>query len=152
LSPDGKIILTGSRDGTARLWDAATGRPIGPPMQHESQVRAVAFSPDGKTLLTGGQDKQARLWDTATGQLIGLMEHQTGISAVAFSPDGKTLLTGSLDGTVRLWDANPGQPVGQVLEIPSTERVFAWSPESKVVVTFPQEPNHQRYIQLWNAT
>ncbi len=34
FSPDGKTILTGSQDKTARLWDAATGRPIGPPMPH----------------------------------------------------------------------------------------------------------------------
>ena len=86
----------------------------------------MAFSPDGKTILTGCQDKEARLWDAATGQFIGLLEHQGGVTAVAFSPDGKTILTGSLDGTVRLWDADPGQPVGQVLEIPSTDRIATW--------------------------
>jgi tetratricopeptide (TPR) repeat protein len=63
FSPDGKIILTGSDDFTARLWDAATGRPVGPPMPHRDWVNAVAFSPDGKTVLTGSRDKLARLWD-----------------------------------------------------------------------------------------
>ena len=51
FSPDGKTVLTGSVDGTARLWDAATGQPIGPPLPHQSGVWAVAFSPDGKTVL-----------------------------------------------------------------------------------------------------
>ena len=60
-----KTILTGGGDGAARLWDAATGEPVGPPLRHESEVRAVAFSPDGKTVLTGCQDKAARLWDVS---------------------------------------------------------------------------------------
>ncbi len=63
FSPDGKTVLTGSADKTARLWDAATGQPIGPPLPHRDAVQAVAFSPDGKTVLTGSDDRTARLWD-----------------------------------------------------------------------------------------
>ena len=65
FSPDGKAVLTGSLDRTARLWDAATGRPIGPPLAHQGEVIAVAFSPDGKAVLTGSQDRTARLWPVA---------------------------------------------------------------------------------------
>src|SRR5882762_9248504 len=53
FSPDGKTALTGSQDQTARLWDTATGKPLGPPLWHGQLVGAVAFSPDGKTVLTG---------------------------------------------------------------------------------------------------
>ncbi len=53
FSPDGKTVLTGNADKTARLWDVATGRPIGLPLTHQSAVDAVAFSPDGKAVLTG---------------------------------------------------------------------------------------------------
>ena len=65
FSPDGKTILTGCWDGTARLWDAATAQPLGPPMRHPRLVLAVAFSPDGKTVLTGSIDGEVRLWPTA---------------------------------------------------------------------------------------
>src|SRR5262249_11760235 len=91
-------------DGTARLRDAATGRPIGEPLHHPGYVTAVAFSPDGKTALTGGEDRTARLWDAATGQRIGKpFQHEGTVSAVACSPDGKILLTASEDQTARLW-------------------------------------------------
>jgi WD40 repeat protein/tetratricopeptide (TPR) repeat protein len=120
-------------------------------MRHESQVRFLAFSPDGKTILTACLGKEARLWDTATGQLMGVLAHQGQISATAFSPDGKTILTGSLDGTVRLFDANQGQPVGRVLEIPSTDGTSQLSPNGKVLISSPREPNYQRYVQLWDA-
>src|SRR5262249_28594021 len=142
---------------------AVTGQPIGPPMRHESQVRAVAFSPDGNTVLTGGQGKEARLWDAATGQLIGLLEHQGGIARVAFSPDGKTILTGSLDRTVRLWDAGPQNPVAQVPDIPSNAttrqsiarlpypggtRSAAFGLDGKVRVTISAD----KTVRLWDRT
>jgi tetratricopeptide (TPR) repeat protein len=107
FSPDGKTVLTGSEDRTARLWDATTGRPLGPPMTHLGQVDSVAFSPDGKTVLTGSGDKTARLWDAATGRPLGPpLDHQGAVMSVAFSPDGTTVLTGSLDTTARLWDVS----------------------------------------------
>ncbi|MGD2084612.1 MAG: AAA-like domain-containing protein [Candidatus Aminicenantes bacterium] len=51
FSPDGKTVLTGSSDGTARLWEAATGNPVSSPMIHGDWVYSVAFSPDGKTIM-----------------------------------------------------------------------------------------------------
>src|SRR5437588_411942 len=53
------------------MWKTATGQPLGPPLQHQGAVDAVAFSPDGKTVLTGSGDKTARLWEMATGKLLG---------------------------------------------------------------------------------
>ena len=59
-------------DNTARVWDAATGKPIGEPLKgHESFVSSAAFSPDGKRIVTASLDKTARVWDAATGQPIG---------------------------------------------------------------------------------
>jgi tetratricopeptide (TPR) repeat protein len=52
--PDGKTIATGSDDRTVRLWDIATGQPIGPILRHAGRVRYVAFLGDGKTLFTQG--------------------------------------------------------------------------------------------------
>ena len=89
-SPDGRTILTGCYDRTARLWDRATaGRSAGR-LRHQHCVRAVAFGPDGKTVLTGSFDGIARLWDIEKDRPIGPpMRHQHTVSAVAFSPDGR---------------------------------------------------------------
>ena len=49
FSPDGRTLLTGCDDSSARLWDVATGRQIGPTLRHDDAVLGVAFSPDGRT-------------------------------------------------------------------------------------------------------
>jgi hypothetical protein len=106
FSPDGQTLASASSDETIRLWEVATGQPIGAPLAgHTDWVRSVAFSPDGQTLASASDDDTIRLWEVATGQPIGapLAGHTDWVNSVAFSPDGQTLASGSLDGTVRLW-------------------------------------------------
>ena len=69
--PDGRVIMTGSDDRTARFWDTATGRPLSPPLEHTGFVQKHAFSPNGRLAATGCNDGSVRLWDAATGQAVG---------------------------------------------------------------------------------
>ena len=122
FSPDGRRLASASLDDTIRLWDAATGQPIGEPLRGpdnavrgvDTLVAVVAFSPDGRRLAWTNGDKTIRLWDAATGQPIGepLRGHDHGVTSVAFSPDGRRLASGSADKTIRLWDAATGRPIG----------------------------------------
>ena len=64
FSPDGKQVLTGSHDQTARLWDVVTGKELSPIMGHDykayvGMVTSVAFSPNGKLVLTGSWNHRA---------------------------------------------------------------------------------------------
>jgi WD40 repeat protein/tRNA A-37 threonylcarbamoyl transferase component Bud32 len=105
LSRSGRIAITAGEDRTARLWNAETGRPLGPPpLRHQDHVLAVALSPDGRIALTGSADRTARLWDVNTGTPLGdPLHHQDQVVAVAFHPGGQSILTGSRDGAARLW-------------------------------------------------
>src|SRR5262249_10101333 len=63
FSPDGTRVVTASRDKTAQVWDAVTGKPLTSPLQHQGSVVSAAFSPDGTRIVTASGDKTARVWD-----------------------------------------------------------------------------------------
>lgn len=67
MSPDGRWIASASADGTAKIWDAATGAHRDTLVGHMAGVSCVAWSPDSGTLATGSDDKAIRLWDRITG-------------------------------------------------------------------------------------
>jgi WD40 repeat protein/transcriptional regulator with XRE-family HTH domain len=156
FSPDGRYILTGSRDDTARLWDAQTGEELRQFAGHfpgprdggvGAGVRAI-FSPDGKYVLTGGFDGIAKLWDVETGKELRVFRgHSDAVWGIAFSPDGKYVLTGSLDQTARLWDAKTGKELRQFRG--HTDRVceVAFSPDGRSIVT----GSYDNTARLWDA-
>jgi WD40 repeat protein len=147
FSPDGRIIVTGSVDRTARRWSADTGEPIGEPIPHDGPVTAVVFSPDGSSFLTVTSFKTVRIWETATARPTGKPLSHPGVLACAvFGPGGKTLLTAvSGTATVRIWDVATGEAIA--------------SPES-VVSLFPPavSPDGKTFLvrtvssraQLWD--
>ncbi|MFB2975664.1 protein kinase [Microseira sp. BLCC-F43] len=87
ISPDGKILASGSDDKTIRLWHIETGEVIATLFGHTNFVQSVAFSPDGTVLASGSDDKTIKLWDLQTYQEIcTLSEHSRPVKSVIFSP------------------------------------------------------------------
>ena len=91
FSPDGRRILTGSKDGTAKVWDADKGQAFFSLKAHKFAVRSVAFSPDGRRILTGsgeyGKPGEARVWDADMDQeLFPLTGGTDGVRAWRRAP------------------------------------------------------------------
>ena len=151
FSPDGNTLVTGSYDGTVRLWDVAAHRQIGAPLAgHDGKIYSVAFSPDGKAVASGADDGMVRLWDVATHRQIGapLAGHDDEINSVAFSPNGKTLATGGADGTIRLWDVATHRQIGAPLAGHDDKiNSVAFSPNGKTLATGSADGT----IRLWDV-
>jgi WD40 repeat protein len=91
FSPNGRSILSGSKDRTAMVWDTATWKQQHILRGHSGGVNSVAFSPDSCFLASGSRDNTIRIWD-ATGELQQTLEgHEQPVSSVTFSPSGHSL-------------------------------------------------------------
>ena len=110
FSPDESRIATASDDGTARVWEATTGRPLTSPMTHGCPVVHVEFSPDGRRVVTASLDGTARVWEAASGVPVCTLHHAGPLVTAQFGADGSHVLTAGRDGTVRLWTLPPAGP------------------------------------------
>jgi hypothetical protein len=134
FAPEGARVATASDDKTARVWDAATGAPIGKPLQHDGEVVSVAFSPDGALVVTSS-GKIAQVWDAVSGAAVCKpLRHKSGVNNAAFSPDGALVVTSS-GKIVQVWDAVTGAPIGKPSRRKSGVTFAAFSPDSTRVLT-----------------
>jgi len=158
FSLSGKLLASADGDGTVRLWNPATSRPVGTPLQTGSGpiggVYGVAFSPHGMLLETAGGDSAVRLWDPATGRLVGTL-NQTGdhggVYGAAFSPNGRLLASADADGTVRLWDPVTGHPFGAPIHATSALSLVgavAFSPNGKLLASADADGT----VRLWQIS
>jgi WD40 repeat protein/serine/threonine protein kinase len=112
LSPDGKMLVTGSWDQSAKIWDVATGVAIKKLVGgHTDYVKSVQFSPDGKFVLTASDDGTARLWDVNSAKPLDpvFRGHEGSVLQARFNNDGTLILTSGSDKTARIWDAQSGE-------------------------------------------
>lgn len=110
FSPDGRAVLTGSQDKTAKIWDLRSGACLQSFEGHTDTVSAASFGLDGKQVLTGSSDRSIRIWDAESGECVRTCTgHSGSVNAATFAPDGLSVASASRDATVRLWDAKSGK-------------------------------------------
>jgi WD40 repeat protein len=136
FSPDGRFVVTGSRDRSAHLWNAATGQEVRRFQGHQGDIAAVAFSPDGKLLLTGSDDNTARVWEVQSGaEVRRFSKHANAVSGVAFLPNGEKIVTASYDNTARLWDINSGEQEQIFSGLSAEINSAVFSPNGQTILT-----------------
>ncbi|WP_051261012.1 TIR domain-containing protein [Desulfovibrio inopinatus] len=147
-SPDGTRIVTASHDGTARIWDATTGKELAVLRGDGDPVNSAAYSPDGTRIVTASHDGTARIWDATTGKELAVLRgYGDPVNSAAYSPDGTRIVTASDDDTVRVWDADTGKQLavlrGHDFSVTSAE----YSPDGTRIVT----ASWDNTARIWDA-
>ncbi|KAI0781298.1 quinon protein alcohol dehydrogenase-like superfamily [Trametes elegans] len=104
--PSFPVLITGSYDRTARVWNLETGAEVHTLVGHTRAIRALQF--DAAKLITGSMDHTMRVWNWRTGQCLKTLEgHTEGVVCLNF--DSNVLASGSVDTTVKVWNFRTGE-------------------------------------------
>ncbi len=124
-TPDGKTILTGSRDGRIEMWDAQSGQSLGLFAVFSEGVYKLLISNDGKKLVVDGNYGRVGIWDFASRRIIAeLPPVKLSQTYPAFSPDSKRLALKANGSPIKLYDTDNGQLVAEYRFPPKLDLVI----------------------------
>jgi WD40 repeat protein len=145
FSPDGRQLISGSRDNTIKLWDIATGTEIRTFFGSTSSINTVKFNTNGTQFFSGSD--AVRQWDIYTGQQIRVFQraffHDYSVHSICLSPDGTQLLSGSNYNFVRLLDIASGRDIKSLHGVIANLSV-SFTPDGRQILAGGQS------VQLWD--
>jgi WD40 repeat protein len=148
FSPDGLKIVSGSKDGTLRLWDIQTGQELIKMNCQTVAVPCVAFSPQGSQIASGSEEGTVQLWSVQTGRELGKLEgHAQAVTHVAFSLDGLLIASSSKDSDICVWRTETGRQLSRLVGHSTTVISATFSPDGLQIVSGSEDDT----LRLWSV-
>lgn len=157
FSPDGRILVSGGRDSTLRLWGVEDGQSIHVLDGHTHDVYGLVISADGQWLISAGKDHTVRLWHLPSGRNLKTLRGYTGgIHSLNLSADGQMLASSGQNEMIQLWhlqlDGNlsllhPYKTFSSPTRWISSLSNLSFSPDNQTLAI----NRHDESIALWNT-
>ncbi|KAH0528173.1 hypothetical protein TsFJ059_003068 [Trichoderma semiorbis] len=139
-------IISGSEDGTIKIWDRATSQCIATLTGHSGPIQRFAWSPIVQSLASASDDGTVKIWNVATGEcILTLTDHVGGANGVAWSPDGKRLAT-SDDNTIKIWNPATKQCVFTFGGHGNRINSIAWSADGTKLISASADTT----LKIWS--
>ncbi|WP_420640887.1 hypothetical protein [Candidatus Leptofilum sp.] len=166
FTDDGRFFVSGSMDGTVKLWEVADSEPIPIVFQlpENEWVLDAVFSPDEEKVIVASQDElivsplelenqpgTVWMWDISNNNEIPeiLFQNEWAVKSLRFSPDGQTIALGGLDGVVNLLSfSNPVDEPITLLGHGSTVNSITFVPEQNKILTSSSDNT----VRVWNVS
>ena len=149
LSPDGKVVMSGSDDGELLVWDVGKQELIRTLTHHGRAVKRIVFSPSGDAVVTTSDDNNGVLWSFPSLDVkLKLTGHNAGekINSVAFSDDGKFLVTCGTDKTAIVWNISESRQVGVLRGHTDFVNAAVFHPRNSSIVTVSNDAT----VRVWD--
>jgi WD40 repeat protein len=147
LSPDGKFLVTGSRDKSVREWEVTSGKQIRSFQGHMQEVTTVALRPDGRQVASASADGAIRLWDlSAADEHKALTDATDSLWAVAISADSKKVAAAGADKTVRVYDPQGGKLEAELAGHTAPVTSLAFFPDGRLA-----SAGGDRVVKVWDV-
>jgi WD40 repeat protein len=115
VSPSGDLLVTGSDDCTARVWDISSGAEVSCLAGHDGGINCVSFMNDGSRIVTGSSDGSARIWNYKTKKQLATMgKYEFSIGCLVVARDDSTIATGSDGKVINRWNPANGENLASV--------------------------------------
>ena len=134
LSPDNKYVVSGSHDGSFKIWDLYSGelkydieptprefikKGMFPEFDRKAKnaISALAFSPDGRYFAVGSTDELIRIWDSKSFELIHTLDgHESSVFYIDFSKNGDLMVSGAIYNELIIWNTKTFKPINKLSE------------------------------------
>ena len=146
-SPSGETLVSGSWDGSLRLWDPHSGMALAVIDDSLGPVSITRYSPDGRLLAVGHGAEELELRDSTSGAIVRKLVGHAGASlTVDFSPNGQLLASGAVDHTIRIWDVASGRNLRTLRKHNARVMAVAFHPDGNELASAGRHGT----LQLWN--